>query len=260
MVLPVTPARKSSSKINLEISQLSKIDDFLAKRPRFKSFSASNRSISSHSSTSNLSSSRISFNDNNLMRIMLMSMRPQSATQTSLIYTSKNWENLGKITPLTQQCQSIIANENQPFVSDASNTILHLDAVHMKANHRIDINRIVLETVFVSHIKSLLIGIESDSFAYDIDHGIFQMEPNVTIKDVRASTMEHSLREFIECGSCYKRLKLLVNRDYDRTMVTEHSYMFSVRFHLLLHQLVNIFNNFAFFIIYRSCATHSISI
>lgn len=66
---------------------------------------------------------------------------------------------------------------------------------------------------FIADIKLLLTGIPSDSFHYDADKLIFRMEENVSVDNIAPDTMASSVTSFLECGSCYRRLQLMLSRN-----------------------------------------------
>lgn len=118
---------------------------------------------------------------------------------------------------------------NNVFASDSERSLLHLDGAQRKSTNRLTGCRVASMEVLLGHIKSLVMGIESDSFKYDENEGVFKMIEDITVGDTRTSTTECLLREFVECGSCYKRLKILIGRDRDADLERrEHSYMFAV--------------------------------
>ncbi len=66
---------------------------------------------------------------------------------------------------------------------------------------------------FIADIKLLLTGIPSDSFHLDAEKMIFHMEENLSVENISPETMASSVVSFLECGSCYRRLQLLLARN-----------------------------------------------
>lgn len=65
---------------------------------------------------------------------------------------------------------------------------------------------------FIADIKLLLTGIPSDSFHLDDDTVSFRMETNLSVANVSPETMASSMVSFLACGSCYRRLQMLLAR------------------------------------------------
>lgn len=60
----------------------------------------------------------------------------------------------------------------------------------------------------------LIVGIQSDTFYHD-EFVVFAMKPNVTIEGVLPGTIEYFVEDFLECGTCYKRMQtMIMKRDY----------------------------------------------
>ena len=58
------------------------------------------------------------------------------------------------------------------------------------------------------------VGIQSDTFQHD-QLLVFKMEDNVTVDDLLPETMKHFVQEFLECGTCFKRLQMMImKKDY----------------------------------------------
>src|ERR1700744_2279139 len=66
---------------------------------------------------------------------------------------------------------------------------------------------------FIADIKLLLTGIPSDSFHFDQEKLIFRMETNLSVENISPETMASSVSSFLECGSCYRRLQMLLSRN-----------------------------------------------
>lgn len=171
------------------------------------------------------------------VRSLSTSLNLSATPQSSSFYTSTCWEQLGQTTDLSLPRRQPVHVVNNAFASDSERSLLHLDGAHRKSTNRLTGCRVASMEVLLAHIKSLFVGIESDSFRYDENEGVFKMIEDITVGDIRPSTTENLLREFVECGSCYKRLKMLIGRDRNADLERrEHSYMFAVGFILQIHR------------------------
>ncbi|XP_055845305.1 gamma-tubulin complex component 6 [Episyrphus balteatus] len=152
---------------------------------------------------------------------------------------SWNWENLDCIgIPL-----------NKPHIAEA-NLALELQAIHDKSIGKDTIAKIVSQDRFFRDLKSLTVGIQSDSFVHD-EHILFKMIDNITVMGILPGTIENYVTDFIECGTCYKRLQIMImKRNYklmfegfifkalcsavDEYLVTFRQFVFSVQNESLL--------------------------
>lgn len=138
--------------------------------------------------------------------------RASSAIQ----YTSNKWEQLGQRYVLRESDELLEMPFEPKFASEMGETALHLAAAKSLANHQLFEANIVPTQKFIEHLKSLLVGIESDSFFYCKATVSFQMVDNLTVDDtVLPESIEYFVRDFIECGTCYKRLKLIIKTKHD---------------------------------------------
>lgn len=141
-----------------------------------------------------------------------------------MFYMAHTWERLGEQIPLPAR----IPSDCKPFASDCDEALLCLDGAYTKSQHRLTACNVVTMANMVSHIKAMLVGIDTDTFQFNGDLGVFAMHHDVTVDGVRTTTSSGIVVEFIECGSCFKRLKMLVSRDRNDGEQCEHSYMFMV--------------------------------
>lgn len=58
----------------------------------------------------------------------------------------------------------------------------------------------------------LLVGIQSDIFKYNESSTTFHMKKNVTIDCFLPATILNFVDEFLECGTCYRRLQTMISR------------------------------------------------
>lgn len=136
------------------------------------------------------------------------------------------WEQLGSY-PLAD----LSSIKREPcFTSESPASMQHLFAVHAVCQRRLFQGRIVQTQQFMADVKSLVVGIESASFAYDEHQITFSMCPNLTIENIRPDTIEHFVKEFLECGTCYKRLKMITSRDASTFKLKFDGFVFKVSF------------------------------
>lgn len=152
---------------------------------------------------------------------------------------SWNWENL--------DCIGIPVSK--PHITEA-NLALELQAIHDKSLGKNTIAKIVSQERFFRDLKSLTVGIQSDSFVHD-EHIVFRMIENITILGILPGTIENYVIDFLECGTCYKRLQIMImKRNYklmfegfifkalcsavDEYLVTFRQFVFSVQNESLL--------------------------
>ncbi|XP_011296440.2 uncharacterized protein LOC101895064 isoform X2 [Musca domestica] len=116
---------------------------------------------------------------------------------------SWNWEGLG--------CFGVSCLK--PFAGDASVTLLLQGYVNQTRNYHSQA-KIMNEKCFITDLKLLTVGIQSDTFQHD-ELIVFHMESNVTIEGVLPTTIKNLVSEFLECGTCYKRMQtMIMKRDY----------------------------------------------
>lgn len=84
------------------------------------------------------------------------------------------------------------------------------------------------EPLLIEHIKLLLVGIESDSFRYDSMAMAFSMVDHLATDNVLPASVGCFVEEAIECGTCYKRLKYIIDRSTEKTNEYQ-GFLFKVR-------------------------------
>lgn len=137
----------------------------------------------------------------------------RSRLPSSNIYFEANrWEHRGICIPLNKDTDpDVIASLYEKRfcteLPDASLNLLAIEAAKQQQELHV---RIIDKKRFNEHIKLLLIGIESESFIYDSITMTFSLIENLTIENLMPNTIAHFVLDFIECGSCYKRLKSLI--------------------------------------------------
>lgn len=65
---------------------------------------------------------------------------------------------------------------------------------------------------FLIQLSRYLVGIQSDTFFHN-EFIIFEMAPNVTINNILPPTALSYATSFLECGSCYKRLQTMIQKN-----------------------------------------------
>lgn len=131
----------------------------------------------------------------------------------NIYYECNRWEHRGLRIPLNKDTDPrVIASlYEKKFVTELPNAPLNLLAIAAKKCGQRFQARIIDKTLFNEHIKLLLIGVESESFAYVEATGTFCLLENLTIENLPPDVVAHFVRNFIECGACYKRLKSLIH-------------------------------------------------
>ncbi|XP_032673077.1 gamma-tubulin complex component 6 isoform X2 [Odontomachus brunneus] len=123
----------------------------------------------------------------------------------------RTWESLGTAESLKQTL----------FVTDLPETTMHLARIRQtsilsllpkKAMTAIQLMREVSLKKFLSDIKTLLFGIDSDSFTYDNVTG-FKLEENITVLGISSESLMITCREAINWGNSFKSLSRLVTPD-----------------------------------------------
>lgn len=107
------------------------------------------------------------------------------------------------------------------FVTDLPETALHLARIRQtsilsllpkKAMHSISLMREVSSEKFLSDVKLLLFGIDSDSFRYDTVTG-FTLEENITVHGISSESLRIGCKEAICWGNSFRSLSHLVVPD-----------------------------------------------
>lgn len=107
------------------------------------------------------------------------------------------------------------------FVTDLPETMLHLARIRQtsilsllpkKVIHSIFLMQEISLKKFVSDVKLLLFGIDSDSFKYNIVIG-FKLEENISVHGINSDTLKITCQEAICWGNSFKSLLLLITPD-----------------------------------------------
>lgn len=137
-------------------------------------------------------------------------------SKSPIFYVSKKWEHLGKKFSLSKDenpysIRDAIAEKS--FISEFPEAMVNLMAIKAATSHALFQAHIVPLDTFIAHLKSLLIGIESDSFQFDAAIIAFGMVEHLTVANISPPTMDGVVKEFIESGTCYRRLKMIIGRN-----------------------------------------------
>lgn len=132
---------------------------------------------------------------------------------SNIYYVSNRWEHRGLCIPLNKDTDPKVIESlyEKNFITELPDATLNVLAIDAAKQGQPFQPWIIEKKLFNEHIKLLLIGIESESFMYDADNGTFKLLENLTIENVDPETIAYFVSDFIECGSCYKRLKSLIH-------------------------------------------------
>lgn len=131
---------------------------------------------------------------------------------SNIYYEANKWEHRGICIPLNKDTDpEVIASlYEKRFCTEMPDAPLNLLAI-AAAKQQQEFRALIIDKKrFNEHIKLLLIGIESESFAFDSTTMTFSLLEHLTIENIMPQTIAHFVLDFIECGSCYKRLKCLI--------------------------------------------------
>lgn len=112
-----------------------------------------------------------------------------------------NWENLGNRVVLREK----------PFCTE-TNSLLSLLTINQEVKGKKFKANIIPLNAFMIDVKYLTVGISSESFEFDYTEMIFEMVPNLTVDGVSPQTFKTIVQDFIECGTCFKRLQFFTSR------------------------------------------------
>ncbi|KAG5310787.1 GCP6 protein, partial [Acromyrmex insinuator] len=120
------------------------------------------------------------------------------------------------------------------FVTDLPETALHLARIRQtsilsllpkKVMNSISLMSEVSSEKFLSDIKLLLFGIDSDSFKYDTVTG-FKLEENITVHGISFKSLKMTCQEAISWGNSFKCLSRLVMPDPQTGKLQQHGLIF----------------------------------
>lgn len=99
--------------------------------------------------------------------------------------------------------------KEKPFITECDSS-LQLQSTISHGNKFIA--KIVPVERLIDDIKLMLIGIRSESFTYT-DSIIFELLENLTISTIGPQTLKGVVKEFMECGTCFKRLQIMSTKN-----------------------------------------------
>ncbi|KYM86064.1 Gamma-tubulin complex component 6 [Atta colombica] len=120
------------------------------------------------------------------------------------------------------------------FVTDLPETALHLARIRQtsilsllpkKVMNSISLMSEVSSEKFLSDVKLLLFGIDSDSFKYDTVTG-FKLEENITVHGISFESLKITCQEAISWGNSFKCLSCLVMPDPQTGKLQQHGLIF----------------------------------
>lgn len=121
-----------------------------------------------------------------------------------------NWENLGN--------RNV---QRELLFSSETGCLLPLHAVKAESLHEDFVANIIPLDEFMIDVKYLIVGVSSESFIFNSEL-TFAMVANLTLDNVTSNTFKSIITEFIECGTCFKRLQLMTMRKDPNTF--DHIY------------------------------------
>lgn len=133
--------------------------------------------------------------------------------KSEIYYEPNKWEHREFCIPLNKDTDpKVIASLfEKKFCTEMPDASMNIRAMLAAEQHQVFEARIIDKKVFNEHIKLLMIGIESESFMYNPTNMTFRLLDNLTIENTLPETVVHFVKDFIECGACYKQLKALIS-------------------------------------------------
>lgn len=137
-----------------------------------------------------------------------------------LHYTANKCEYAGLRIPLDGSAETSALLEalvEKKFLTETVDGSMNAAAFMEMRNGEVFVSCVMTEKLLIEHIKLLLIGIESESFAYDHSTMTFQMLEQLTTNNVLPVTVSRFVADSVECGTCYKRLKIIIERSTEKS-------------------------------------------
>lgn len=130
----------------------------------------------------------------------IVGQREPSAEPPPIFMKSLRWEYMRELVDSKQREQS--------FASESEKAYFHMLADDGGTVKLMAVDR------FIDDVKLLLIGIESLTFRYDEEVMCFRtVSTDVTIENVAKMTLATFVQNFLECGTCFARLRILCTTD-----------------------------------------------
>lgn len=166
------------------------------------------------------------------IKVVLDSIKKQKTSKT-ICYTGNKWEELGMHYEFDEENsdEKFSSLCEKRFCTESRLAALHLMAIRASRNSDFFEAKIVQKKEFVEHIKLLLIGIESESFVYDQQTMSFKAHEYLTVDGMMPNTIKHFISDFIECGTCYRRLKTLISSNIEGFKLKCDGFLFKVSSH-----------------------------
>lgn len=148
------------------------------------------------------------------IKAILDAIKTQRTSKT-ICFISNKWENLGNRYTFDEKCNHFATLFEKKFCTETSMATMNINSMANSRSNIVPEIRIVQVMEFVKQIKLLLIGIESESFIFNQRLTKFSIAEKLTVENVTPETMDHFIADFIECGTCYKRLKAVISCNTD---------------------------------------------
>lgn len=154
----------------------------------------------------------------NSIKSVLNAIKKQQTSKT-VIYMSNKWEELGKCYTFDglHDNAKLASLFEKKFCSELATASLNLLAIKDSRNGNCTEALIVEKTEFIEHIKLLLIGVESESFTYDQQEKCFKIIKPLAVENLMPCTINNFMSDFLECGTCFRKLKRLITNNIDGT-------------------------------------------
>ncbi|XP_035786687.1 gamma-tubulin complex component 6-like [Anopheles albimanus] len=138
---------------------------------------------------------------------------PKAKQSNQKMIYGTNWENLGER----------FVPQEKSFLSECQGSLFRLLAVEASTKSpkvQLEI-KVVRQSNFLRDIKFLLMGISSSVFHFD-ESNRFLAIPNLTLEDVRISSMQPLIDRALEIGTCFRRLQMMTRKNpYTLEMLLE---------------------------------------
>lgn len=131
-----------------------------------------------------------------------------------------SWNHLGNT--------SIGSSYEKPFCSEHPDSLLHiLNHLHLTRSNAKYQPKIVAGHIYLSDIKYLCTGVQSESFVFDEQLMTFSASvEGLTIKNVAVDTMKEHVKGFLEFGTCFKRLEIVSSVNVESLEMSVKGFVF----------------------------------
>lgn len=155
---------------------------------------------------------------------------PKKTKRCTVFLTAATWKHRGLRIPLDDSAESdalLASLVEKKFITETIDGSMNAAGFLETKRYNDFICRVMEEELFIKHVKLMLIGIESDSFTYDANTMSFRMLEHLTPTNILPATAEKFVDVFIESGTCFKRLKCIVQRNTSNQK-EYHGFLFKV--------------------------------